>query len=244
MTLLLISFVAGVLTVLAPCILPLLPVIVGGSVSDARSRIKPYVITGSLAVSVVLFTLILKVSTDLLHVPPSVWQWVAGGILIIFSVTMIFPRAWAKLAHRTGAEKKSNTWLAKASKRNHIGGDILMGAALGPVFSSCSPTYFVILATVLPQSFGVGLLNLIVYALGLALVLLAVSLLGQKFASRVAVLSDPDGWFKKTIGVLFLLVGIAVITGFDKQVEIFLLDRGLVPAVDIENALLDRAGIE
>lgn len=240
MTLLIVSFIAGVLTVLAPCILPLLPVIVGGTVTDTRSRLKPYIVTGSLAASIVIFTLLLKFSTQLLHVSPAVWQWLAGGILVLFSVTMIFPQAWAKIAHCLGAEKQSNTWLAQASKRHHVWGDVLMGAALGPVFSSCSPTYFVILATVLPQSFGVGLLNLIVYALGLALVLLAVALLGQKFVGKVTALSDPDGWFKKTIGILFLLIGIAVITGLDKDFETYLLDKGLVPAVSIEQGILDR----
>ena len=243
MTLLLISFIAGLLTVLAPCVLPLLPVIVGGSVSDTRSKWKPYIITGSLAVSVVVFTLIIKIGTDFLDIPQGVWVWVAGGILFIFSLTMIFPKLWANISHKTGAEKKSNQWLGKASQKKNIFGDILMGAALGPVFSSCSPTYFVILATVLPQSFGIGLLNLIVYALGLAIVLLAISIIGQKFANKLAVLSDPEGWFKKIIGVLFLLVAIAIVSGFDKQIETWLLDRGLVPSIGIENKLLDSAGI-
>lgn len=244
MTLLLISFIAGLLTVLAPCVLPLLPVIVGGSVSDTRSKWKPYIVTGSLAASVVVFTLIIKIGTDFLDIPQGIWVWVAGGILFVFSLTMIFPKQWAKFSHKIGAEKKSNQWLGKASQKKNIFGDVLMGAALGPVFSSCSPTYFVILATVLPQSFGIGLLNLIVYALGLAIVLLAIALIGQKFANKVAVLSDPDGWFKKTIGVLFLLVAIAIISGFDKQIETWLLDRGLVPSIGIENKLLDSAGIE
>ena len=155
MTLLVISFIAGVLTVLAPCILPLLPVIVGGSVSDTRSKWKPYIITGSLAASIVIFTLIIKIGTDFLDIPQGVWVWVAGGILFVFSLTMIFPRFWAKIAHKTGVEKRSNQWLGKASQKKSVFGDVLMGAALGPVFSSCSPTYFVILATVLPQSFAV-----------------------------------------------------------------------------------------
>ncbi|MFT5180002.1 MAG: cytochrome c-type biogenesis protein [Candidatus Paceibacteria bacterium] len=244
MTLLLISFIAGILTVLAPCILPLLPVIIGGSVSDTRSKLKPYVITASLAVSVVVFTLILKVSTSFIDIPQSFWKLFAGSILILFSITMIFPRAWAKLVLKFKGEHKANSWLTKASQKESFKGDILMGAALGPVFSSCSPTYFVILATVLPQSFAVGLINLIAYAVGLSLVLLLISLLGQRFVSKISGISDPDGWFKKAIGVLFLLVAIGIISGFDKKIEAYILDSNFFIVGNIENRLLENVDIK
>ena len=66
MFLLFVSFIAGVLTVLAPCILPLLPVIIGGAAQNHERR-NPYIITASLAVAVVLFTLLLKFSTLLIN---------------------------------------------------------------------------------------------------------------------------------------------------------------------------------
>jgi len=74
--LLLLSFVAGILTVAAPCVLPLLPVIVGGSIvrTDADTRVaerqwfRPVIIATSLAASVVIFTLLLKATTALLGV--------------------------------------------------------------------------------------------------------------------------------------------------------------------------------
>jgi len=244
MTLLIISFIAGLLTVLAPCVLPLLPIIIGGSVSDSRSKWKPYIITASLATSVVVFTLLLKASTAFIDIPQSFWSVFAGTILILFALTMLFPTTWAKIALKFKAENKSNEWLATASKKQSIWGDILMGAALGPVFSSCSPTYFVILATVLPQSFAVGLINLIAYAVGLSLVLLLIALLGQKFVGKINGLSDPKGWFKRTIGILFLIVGIAIIFGLDKQFEAYILESGLFTAVDIENRLLDAVNVE
>ena len=54
MFLLFTAFIAGALTVLAPCVLPLLPIIIGGSVSgDTTDRRRPFIITGSLAVSLI-----------------------------------------------------------------------------------------------------------------------------------------------------------------------------------------------
>jgi cytochrome c biogenesis protein CcdA len=245
MVLILVSFFAGLLTVLAPCILPLLPVIVGGTVSDTRSKLKPYIITGSLAVSVVIFTLLIRVGTDYLNIPQTFWNWFTGLILIGFALTMVFPKVWANITHKISASKKSNAWLAKASKKESFTGDILMGLALGPVFTSCSPTFAVILVTVLnPESFLTGFINLIAYALGLALILLTIALIGQKFVSKINVLADPDGWFKKVIGIIFLIVGISIITGHLKEFEAYILDSGYLPAVEFENNILDKAGID
>jgi len=74
MTLLLVSFLAGILTVLAPCVLPVLPVILAGSLSE-KQKWYPYLVTFSLALSVVLFTVILKVSTAFIDIPSSFWKY-------------------------------------------------------------------------------------------------------------------------------------------------------------------------
>jgi cytochrome c-type biogenesis protein len=232
--LLLLSFVAGVLTVAAPCVLPLLPVIVGGSIvrtdTDAataqRQWFRPVVIATSLAASVVLFTLLLKATTALLGVPQIVWQLVAGGIVLLFGLTMLFPVLWERVMTATGLQRRANAALDSSYRRSGIGGDILLGAALGPAFSSCSPTYALIIAAVLPVSFGEGLVYIVVYALGLAIALLLVALLGQAFARKLGWLSSPSGWFRRIVGVLLVLVGLAVILGLDKTLQAFILDQG------------------
>src|SRR5262245_32101012 len=141
MILLLISFVAGVLTALAPCVVPLLPVIVGGSLAQG-GRNRAYTIAISLGVSVVAFTLLLKVSTIFINVPPQFWTWFSGGILILFGVIMIFPSLWDRLGFVNLLNRSSNKLLASGYQQDSFWGDVIMGAALGPVFSSCSPTYF------------------------------------------------------------------------------------------------------
>src|ERR1700690_1793561 len=96
MTLLLIAFIAGLLTVLAPCTLPLLPVIIGGSVSGQSNTWRALVIAASLGASGFAFTLLLKASTLFIAVPQSFWQIVSGGLLIIFGLVTLFPSIWDK----------------------------------------------------------------------------------------------------------------------------------------------------
>ncbi len=227
---LLLSFVAGILTVAAPCVLPLLPVIVGGSIvtegSDARAKWRPFVIAGSLAVSVVLFTIILKASTALLGIPPQVWQVISGVIIIVLGIDLLVPALWDRISSALRLQERSTAVLDRSVRRQSVLGDVLTGAALGPVFSSCSPTYALILVTVLPVSFAEGLVFIAAYAIGLAGMLLLVALLGRALVRRLGWLANPNGWFRRTIGVLFMLVGIAIIIGFDKQLQTWILDAG------------------
>lgn len=241
MILLFISFIAGVLTVLAPCILPLLPVIVGHSLSDTTpSRRRLFTVVASLGLSVILFTLLLKASSALINIPQDFWKWISGGIIFFFGLTMIFPKIWEGFSFANKVNLESNKVLTKGYQKNSVWGDIIIGASLGPIFSACSPTYFVILATVLPVSFALGLTYLFVYVLGLSLALIIIVLLGERIMAKVGKVSDPRGWFKKIFGVIFILVAIGIISGYDKKLQIDLLDAGFLDVTKIEQKLLEK----
>lgn len=232
MALLILSFIAGVLTVAAPCILPLLPVIIGGSLVEGskdkpeRQWLRPLVIAISLAVSVILFTLLIKATTVLLGVPQTVWQVASGVIVILLGINFLWPHGWEKISNGSGFFKGTNAVLGKAYKHKGLMGAVLIGAALGPVFSSCSPTYALIVATILPVSFARGLVYLVAYAVGISTTLLLVAYLGQVFTSKLRWLSNPNGWFKRVIGILFIAVGLMVMFGIDKKIQAYVLDHG------------------
>lgn len=238
MLLLLISFVGGVLTVLAPCILPLLPIIIGGSLSGGgANRKKALTIIFSLGFSVIAFTLLLKASTLFITIPEDVWKWISGGILLLLGTVMLFPSLWES-QFMARLSVKSNMLLGRGDQKKNFWGDVIIGAALGPVFSTCSPTYFIVIATVLPARPVLGLVYLFSYTLGLCLALLFISLIGQRIMDALGVAADPRGWFKKTLGVIFVLVGIMIIGGFDKKSQLFLLDVGYFDVTKIEQQLL------
>ena len=239
LTLLITSFIAGILTVLAPCVLPLLPIIIGSSVSS-NAKWKPFVITASLAVSLTLFTLLLKASTLLIDIPPQFWKNVSGGIIIFFGLITLFPNLWSDFSTKLGLSTKSDTLLEKSTEKGGLLGAILIGMSLGPVFASCSPTYSLILATVLPVNFLEGMVYIIVYALGLSSVLLLISFLGRSLVNKLKVVANPNSTFKKVLGILFLIVGLAIITGFDKKVETAILDSGYFDITKVEQNILEK----
>ena len=224
------AIVAGVLTTLAPCVLPLLPVIVGGSLgpSTRDSRRRAYVITASLGLSVIAFTLLLKASTALIGVSTTTWQWISGGILIALGLVSLFPSAWDWVSMRIGLQARAASNLAAAQRRQGVAGAVLTGAALGPVFTSCSPLYGYVVVTVLPASLSEGLVLLLAYTVGLCGTLLAIALLGQRILGKARWVADPHGWFRRGLGLVFILVGIVIIAGWDKDLQAWVIENSPV----------------
>lgn len=216
------TFIAGMLTVLAPCVLPLLPVIIGGSFTgDVKDKRRPLIIAGSLAVSLLVFTLLLRAAITT-NIDPRNIAYFSGGIIIAIGILTLFPGIYARALGKIGLEHRSQALLNKGfNNKNGIVGPVIIGAALGPVFSSCSPVYAYIVATILPANFGQALVYITSYILGLAAVLLLIGYYGRRFVSKISFASNPRGWFQRSIAILFIVVGLLVISGYDKRLQTY-----------------------
>jgi cytochrome c biogenesis protein CcdA len=240
MLLILGAFVAGVLTTLAPCVLPLLPVVVGGSLDQPsrQARKRATVIAASLGISVIVFTLLLKATTALIDVPPTIWQWISGLILISLGIISIFPKVWDAVSTRLSLQSRSGQQLNLARQREGTSGAILTGSALGPVFTSCSPFYGYVIVTVIPTSLSQGITLLFAYVIGLCGTLLVVALLGQKVMAKAKWIANPDGGFRKALGVIFILVGAAVILGLDKDFQTWFIEYSPIRPWELDSGFI------
>jgi cytochrome c-type biogenesis protein len=234
--LLLVSFIAGAITVLAPCILPLLPVALGGGA--AGDRLRPVRIVGALALSVFAFTFLLKASTALLGVPEAFWKGLSAAAVAALGLSLLLPRAWAGIVSALGLRSGGSRLMAKGYRhRAAWWGDALVGLSLGPVFTTCSPTYFFVLATVLPSSPALGALYVAAYVLGLAAALLAVAWLGARLVARLGGAANPDGWLKRSFGLLLILTAAAIATGADKALEAAIIGAGWIDVPALERGV-------
>lgn len=258
------AVLAGMLTTLAPCVLPLLPVIVGGSVAGvigetptsptggggvavavreqtstrASALRRALVITASLGASIFLFTLALKASTALIGIPAEVWQWVSGGLLIALGLVGVFPNIWESVAARLSLQSRSAQRLGAARNRDGLAGQVLTGAALGPVFTSCSPLYGYVIVTVLPAEPARGVTLLIAYVVGLCATLLAIALAGQRVVRRFGWAADPHGWFRRGLGLVFIVVGVLVATGWMRELETWLIANAPIAPWNLDSEFI------
>lgn len=230
------ALLAGALTTLAPCALSLLPVVLGGSVAGGPgggATRRALLVVSSLGVSVFAFTLLLRATTALIGVSPSVWQWLSGGLLVVLGLTQAVPELWDRVAMASGLSSGSARGLSAAHRRGGSVGAVLTGAALGPVFTSCSPLYGYVVVTVLPAEPARGLALLTAYVAGLVGVLVAVALGGQRVVGRLRWAADPHSPLRRGLGVLFIVVGVLIATGFMLELEAWLLEHSPVAPWEI-----------
>lgn len=236
-----ISILAGMLTILAPCILPLLPIVISSSEPGKRSISKrAIVVILSLSVSIFVFTLLLKASTLLISIPQVFWNVFSGIIIIFVGITIIFPLLWSHIPLLQKIKNSGNKVLGIGYKKKNHTGDILVGTALGPVFSTCSPTYLFIIATILPVGFFTGLIYLFGFIIGLAFSLFLLAYFGQQLVGRITSHMGKSNRIKIIFGVLIIVVGVAILTGYDKKIETLILDLGYGATIDFEENLIKR----
>ncbi len=236
MTLLAVALIAGMLTVLAPCVLPLLPVILGVTAAG-RKKWTPAVVVASLSVSILIFTFLLKVSVVFVHVPQMLWAFISGGIISIVGLTLLFPSLGNSLTFRGGNGRMEKV-LQKGAQADSYAGDVLVGVALGPIFASCSPTFFFVLATIIPSSMIAGMGAAFAYVLGLALILFLIALLGERIIGRLSGFADPLGFGRRAVGILFIILGLLIASGIEKKIEAHLLEKSSIDVTRIEYWLL------
>lgn len=233
----LISFLAGFLTVLAPCTLFLLPTILVGSTAGTANRWRPLLVTLSLGGSVFLFSLLIKGTSLAFVLPDAFWSLFSGLLLFLFGLTLVFPHLWEVIAVKLSLSK-TQVWLDKSNRQDGPFGPVLLGASLGPVFSTCSPTFAVLLAVILPVNFVQGAVNILLFVIGMMIPFLLIGFGGQAVVARVRFMANPEGWFRKMLGVILVLVGIMVVFGWQKDLESWILDTGYLGPIQLEERLM------
>lgn len=240
MSLYLLSLIAGILTVLAPCVLPILPVIIWWSVIDGKKS-RPRLIILSFAISMIVFTLILQWLVSRFGVSQKSLIAISAWILILFGLVLLFPQIWNKIMHVTGIESATN----KAQWSTSVGTkwDILLWLVLWPVFNGCSPTYALLVSNILQagDDMVAGLIHLLLYVFWFSMVLLAIAYGGRKVVSKLKRASDPNGWFKKIIAGILIFLWLAILMWRDKSAEKRLIQQWLfIDTTDREVEMLDE----
>lgn len=205
-----IAFLAGVITAVSPCVLPVLPIILAGSVSSGH-RWRPYAIIVGLVVSFTTFTLAGAALLGALGLPEDLLRDIAIAALLFLAVTLVSRRvAW--LAERPFA------FLTRRRPAADSNG-LFLGLSLGLVFVPCAGP---VLAAVTALAAGgeVGFRTVLVtsaYTIGAALPMLAIAIGGQRVSSGMYVLRTHVESTRRIAGVVLGLAAVAIALGADQR---------------------------
>ena len=211
------AFLGGVLTVLSPCVLPILPVLVGRSLQSHKYGPIALVIglVGGFAVAGSLLGLTASWFTGLANV----LRYVAISILLVFGLLAIVPD-WS---YRLFSYLPIHRW-TKAPIRPGLMGEFWLGTQLGLLWTPCAGPVLggiLVLAAVhhdVTSAFGL----LVTYGVGAALPLLAIAYGGRAASRRLLALRSHSATLQRVGGVMIVVTAIAILLGWDVQIQLWL----------------------
>jgi cytochrome c-type biogenesis protein len=218
------ALLAGILTIAAPCSLPVLPILLGASIGQT-SRARPALIALGFVISFAAVAVAFSVVPELFGIGPDNLRMIAVILLVVFGLLMLWPRPFESLSARFGILASRSDRTAARSYSGNIGGFVL-GTTLGLIWTPCAGPVLGSILTVIVTSAHIerGALLLLVYAIGAAIPMLAIAYGGQAVTTRVRGVVRIAHRLQQGFGVLVVAFAVAMYFQYDTLITGWLSD--------------------
>ncbi|GEP00171.1 cytochrome c biogenesis CcdA family protein [Methylobacterium haplocladii] len=219
------AFLAGILSVLSPCVLPLLPLVLGAAASE--HRYGPAALAAGLAISFVAIGLFVATIGFSLGLDTGVFRTVAAILLIGVGLVLILPVLQTRLATAAGPVSNWTETRFGGFSTTGLAGQFGVGLLLGAVWSPCvGPTLGA--ASLLAsqgRDLGTVAVTMLLFGLGAALPLLVFGMLSREMLMRWRdrMMSLGKG-MRAALGAILVVTGLVIVSGYDKLLETALVD--------------------
>jgi cytochrome c-type biogenesis protein len=216
---LVLALLAGVVTIAAPCTLPMLPILLGASVGQT-SKARPAMIALGFVMSFSLVALALSAITRVFDFDPNVLRTGAAVLLLGFGLLMIWPAPFEWLSVRIGGLGSSST----AGARQGMIGGFVLGTTLGLVWTPCAGPVLGSILTVVATSKDTAWasLLLVVYAIGAAIPMLLIAYGGQAVTTRIRSMARITPRLQQGFGIVVIAFAIASYFQYDTLIVAWL----------------------
>lgn len=218
------AFLSGLVTILAPCIWPLLPIILSSSVAG-KGHQRPLGITFGIMLSFAIFTLTVSSLVRIFHFDPNILRLFAVVVIGFLGLTIIIPALSEVI--ELWISKLSGLWGQKGQQQGtgFIAG-FITGFSLGVVWSPCAGPILATIATLAAtgQVTGGVILVTLAYAIGVGIPLFIFAYGGQQIIAKTRFISSQTGRIRQIFGIIMLLTALAIYTNYDKVLQVKLLD--------------------
>ena len=205
-----VAFVAGIVTAVSPCVLPVLPVVLAGGATGGPRR--PFAIVAGLVVSFTVFSLTAAALLSALGLPDDFLRNLAIAVIVLVGLSLVWPRL---------GELLGRPFYVIARRRpSDTSGGFVLGLSLGLLFTPCAGPVIAAVATVAAtQSLSVeAFLITLAYGIGAGVVLLGVALAARRGMSLGPVRAHAPA-IRRALGVAVLAVAVLMVYGVDKRLQ-------------------------
>jgi cytochrome c biogenesis protein CcdA len=219
------ALIAGLLSILSPCVLPLIPIVVG--VAIGRHRFGPVALAAGLAVSFVAIGLFVASIGFAVGLDQDLFRAGAAMLMIAIGAVLLLPDMQNRLATAAGPIGNWAQTRATGLSSGGLSGQFAVGLLLGAVWSPCvGPTLGAAsLLAARSENLVAVALTMTAFGVGAALPLLAIGLMSREVLIRWRdrMMSAGRGG-KAALGGLLVGLGLLIVSGLDKRVEAALVD--------------------
>lgn len=228
---LLFALLAGILTIGAPCILPLLPILLGASIGE-QSKTRPFFIALGFVTMFSIAGLTLSAIVTSLMIAPDTLRNIAVFALALFGLLMIWPKPFELLTlHLSGAINQVSQLGQKAGRGNF--GGFVLGLVLGLIWTPCAgPVLGSILTLIATQgSSGTAVILLIAYAIGAGIPMLIIAYGGQYISTKIRFFVVYSVRIQQIFGLLILALSVAMFFQYDLILQAKIIEKypGIFP---------------
>ncbi|HXV34064.1 MAG TPA: cytochrome c biogenesis protein DipZ [Gaiellaceae bacterium] len=205
-----VAFVAGIVTAISPCVLPVLPLVLAGGATGGPRR--PFAVIAGLVVSFTVFSLTAAALLTALGLPDDLLRNLAIGVVVIVGLALVWPRLGDLLGRPFYVLARRNP--------GDTGGGFVLGLSLGLLFTPCAGPVIAAVATVAATkdlTLSAFLITL-AYGLGAGVVLLGVALAARRGMSFGPVRAHAPA-IRRALGVAVLAVAVLMIYGVDTRLQ-------------------------
>ena len=220
------SLLAGVVTVFSPCILPILPIIIGrslqthryGAVALVAGTITGFAIAGSL----------LGVASLWLTSLANFVRILAIAILLVLGILAIFPKLQYKLLSKLQSFLFTKLQITlpkiKEPKRINLMGEFLLGSQLGLLWTPCAGSVLgsILVLAAADQQVVTAFVLLLFYGIGAGIPMLLIAYASRYFSKSLLKLRAHSQTLQRVGGVLISSTAIAIILGWDIKIQLWL----------------------
>lgn len=216
------AFIAGIVTILSPCILPVLPIILSGSITGDKKR--PIGIIVGFILSFTFFTLFLSTLVKITGIPSDALRTISIMVITLFGISLLIPNVQLVLEQLMSKLSNSST---KNNNKSGFKGGILIGLSLGLLWAPCVGPILasvITLAATNQVNFATFFITF-AYSLGTSIPMIAIMYGGRDLLNRLPVITKHTETIQKGFGVLMILIAIAIFFNFDRAFQTFILEK-------------------